>query len=135
VHQLVLNNVTEMISRTIIRNDHPALKKFEKTSDAFGDKSRRRVGLFKMKMSAVEDERDTMEDGRVELLLKDSITPFGKIRALSRESIHPCVEVDFEMLGAHDLPLEIRVVNLVPAKIIELRRSGGTEKNGQDTIL
>jgi hypothetical protein len=66
--------------------------------------------------------------------LKDTVTSFSEIRALPGQRVHPFVEIDFEMLGSHNLPVEISVMNFISAEIVELSGRGGTQENGEETV-
>ena len=85
-------------------------------------------------MSTVEYKRNPVQDRHIEFLLEDFIASFSEISPLFRKRVHSCIEIYFEMFCAHHFPVEFGVLHLIPAKIVELRGSGGTREDEEKTV-
>jgi hypothetical protein len=107
--------------RSIRRNHHASLKELEESADAFRNKPGRGVSLLEMKMRAVKNEWDAVENGVVEFTFEQLETFFREERPLLGKAFHFGIIIDIEVFRAENLPVKICVLNFVAPEIIELR--------------
>ena len=135
MNQLVPDDVAKIPHRTVVWNDDAPFEKLEETADAFRDKVGRRVRLLEVKVRAVKNERDAIEDVMIELLLEHAITLFGKVCTALREILHLRIIIDVEVFGLEDMPIEISILDFIAAEGEELRGGGGNGDENDDAAI
>ena len=135
MNQFMPDDVFKPFHRTVIGNNDATLQEFKEPSNPFRNKSWRDIGLLKMEVRAVEDERDPPADIVIELLFVQPVAFLGELCAALGQLFHLCVVVDLEMLGLKHLPVKIRVLDFVSAKVVELRGRGLDEENDKKEIF
>ena len=125
VHQLVTDDVIGVGKRTRERKHDAAPQSFGDAASALADLPTDHVGLFKLDVRAIEDQRLTATQFVMKQPLESHSPPFGDARGDVNTRLLARVEVDVEVLCLQDLKIKVSILNLVAAEI--LRRGGRTE--------
>jgi len=135
VDELVPDHVAKIPHRPVVGDHDATLEKLEEPADSFGDKSGGGIGLLKVQMRAVKDERDAVGDVVTELLLENPVAflcekcpPLGKIP-------HLRIVIDVEVLGLEHVPVEIGVLDLILSEVEKLRESRANAGKRKDQIV
>ncbi len=129
VNELVPDHVAKIPHRPVVGDHDAALEKLEEPADSFGDESGGGIGLLKVEMGAVKNERDAVRDVVAELLLEDFVAFLGEKCAALGKIDHLRIVIDVEVLGLEHVPVEIGVLNLILSKVKKLR--GGRANAGK----
>jgi hypothetical protein len=123
------------LDRTVIGNDDTPFHEFEKSADTLRNEPRRDVRLLEMEMGAVEHQWNPMAYIVIEPLFVDLVAFFRQVRSALSQLLHLGVVVDIEVFCAQHLPLETRVLDFVPAEVVELGRGCLNKKNEEKGIF
>ena len=129
--QLVVDHVAECPHGAVRGDDNAALEKLEEPPDAFGDEPADGVGLLKVEVGTVEDERDATAERVVELQLQSPVARLGEGGSALGKRAHLRVVIDIEVLGLEHMPLEIGVLDLVAPEGVELGRGCPRQKDNK----
>jgi hypothetical protein len=143
VDQFVTQHVIGLRQRRAERQDDAAFQAFGHAARALAGLVRQDVGLLEVGMIGVEDQRLAI----LQLVIEDARDP--RVPALRHAgrllggAALRLVEIDVEVLGAHDLEAERLVLDLVAAEILrgrgnrdrEEKSRGNTEDAGHGKVL
>ncbi len=88
-----------------------------------------RVRLLEIGVRSVEEKRDPLLDVVPEELRELGVAPLGHPRRILHRLLFGRIEVDVEVLGLEDLPVELVVLDLVLAE--DLGPGGRRDEEGQ----
>ena len=109
-----------------VRHDYAVAQPFRYAARAFIQHSTDNVGLLEVGVIRVQDQRlllELMLEGAREAGVPTLRHPCGILRSL----LFFRIVVNVEMGGRHDPPIEILVLNLLPAEILRLDNVGCDE--------
>ena len=89
-----------------VGNHYPSFDEFKKSANPFGKKIRYGIGLLKVEMGAVENERDFFDQGEVKLLFQRFECFFGKKGPRRSEFFLFFIVIYLEMFCGQNMPVE-----------------------------
>ena len=104
-------------------------------ADAFGDEVQIDVRLLERRMRGVIDDRDLLRDLEIELAREVVVRALGHVDDLLQRRLFFIVEIDVEMRGVVDVPMELVVDDLVLAERIRARREREWRRRTADAIV
>jgi hypothetical protein len=127
VHKLVPYYVSEFPHRAGVWNYNAPFDEFKKTSYTFRNHAGCYIRLLKVKMRTVKYKRYAVRYIVEKLLLKNFVTLLGKISSSLCKVFHFLIIIDIEVLGLQNMPIEVSVLDFIPAEVEELRRCRSCE--------
>jgi hypothetical protein len=132
VDEFMPDHVPELRHGAVGGDDDAPFEELEESPDPFGNESAGGVGLLKVEVRTVEDQRDPVCERVVELPLKVAVGLFGECGPALREVFHLRIIVNVEPGSLEDVPFEVRVLDFVASKVEKLCPGGGrAEKQEQ----
>ena len=113
-------NMAELAKRSGRGNNNTAFNKFKKTAHSFRNKTGSCVGLLKMKMSIIEDKRNSAGYDMIKFFFKLVINFFGIKCTDFRNLFCFIVIVYIEIICVQNLPIKFIVLNFISSKKIKL---------------
>ena len=135
VDEFVPDHVAKIPHRPVVGNHDATLEKLEEAADSFGDKSGGRIGLLKVEMGAVKNERDAVCDVVTELLLEDPVALLRQKCAALGKIDHLRIVINIEVLGLEHVPVEIGVLNFILSEVEKLRGGGANAGKRKNQIV
>ncbi len=132
VHQLVSQRVAEVGVAPGKRQRHAALQELGGAEQAFGRREGQDVGLFKVGVGGVNDQRHAAAHRVGEAPLQRVVARFGVRQRHPSQLLFFGIVVQIHMFAAQHAPVEAPILDLVLAEVPELRRGRRGEPGQQD---
>ena len=128
----MMDNMPVIFPGTLIGDDHPVLKVLGEASRPLTHHPPGHIGLFKLIVGFVGDYRNAV--GFIQLPAKiggnEAVRFFRFLGGEFGDFVTPLVEIDIEMGGLNKIPIEVFVLNFVPAECLSIR-GGSLEQTGK----
>lgn len=130
----MVDHVSELSNRSKERDNHPPFHELEESTDTLRDEPGGDVRLLKMDVCIVKYKRDTVCDRVLQVFLQNSECLLCYPGTCLSHGQHIGIEIDIEMFGLKNPPVEILIMHLVPPEIVVLgvQRSYRAEEYGHN---
>jgi hypothetical protein len=129
VRQLVRDELQQLVVRHVDRQHHPVAGRLGERADALGDEVEHDVRLLERRVRGVEDQRDLLRDLVVEFLREIEVRRLRAVDHALQLIALLVIEVNVEVRGVVDVPLEGVVDDLVLAERVRGGRNHQRHKN------
>ena len=130
VGHLVREHVIDVGVRAGQRHDVPLLEEVGEAAGAFADVARGRVGLLEIGVRGVEDDHLPLAEAVPQHAREPRVGALRHARRVHRRDPLSGIEVNVEVFGLDDLPVEGVVLHLVLAEVLRRRERGRAEQTG-----
>ena len=121
VHELVANHVIGFGQPRRKRQHDAAPNRFGHAADAFVEEFRDHIGLRKVRVAAVQDDRLARAEGMSEHVRQPRVPSFGHPRRLPRRGFFAWIVINVEMVGAQRLEVEAAILDFVATEVLRAR--------------